>query len=371
MAREPGVPSRDQDRTVTMKDWPLVSAILPCFNAERYVAGALESLRTQTYSRLEILVLDDGSSDRTFEIVEQHRADDVRIRVLRNSVNLGLTATLNRGVAEAHGDVIARMDADDLAAPLRLAMQVEALKKHPSIGLVGTAIELVGERGRWLRPRPLRCYGPGGARFMALLGTPMAHVTLAARADVLRSYPYDESPGSAHTEDYELFSRMLSAGIGFMNLPQALVRVRVDPRGVSLRNEQLQVSNFAARALDYFTRTLGFRPTRQVHRVLVNRIDAGVTPEDLAHGLHLLDQAEQTFLDREPDAADDIRRAADLQRVDILVQAAARWSHLRAAAGALAVKYRGRLASPASRRYLASKLPFQSHGRFTTWARTG
>jgi glycosyltransferase involved in cell wall biosynthesis len=340
-----------------MSDRPLVSVILPCFNAESYVAEALESLQRQTYPWLEIVVLDDGSSDRTYEIAERRQVDDARIRLLRNDRNRGLTATLNRGVIEAQGDLIARMDADDIAAPRRLEMQVQALAEHPGIDAVGGGVEMIGHDGRTLRPRPVRCFTPGGARFMSLLGTPVAHVTLVARADLLRRFPYDESPQALHTEDYELFARILNSGVGIMNLREVLVTVRAEPRGVSLANEHLQVSNFTSRAREHFERTLGYVPPEPVHKVLINRVDGSVTSTDLAKGLQLLDRVERVFLKDEAGAGCDIRRTSDLQRVDIIVQAAVHWAHLRASAAALAVQYRRRLLSPAARRYLASKLP--------------
>jgi len=337
---------------------PLVSVVLPCYEAERFLAEALDSLLGQTYGELEILAIDDGSSDGTLGILEEFAARDERVRVLRNPENQGVIRTLNRGVAEARGEIIARMDADDVAAPARIERQVEVLAGRPEIDLVGTGVEVVdGETGRRLRPRPVRCLEPGGARFAALFATPAMHMTIAARTTAMRAHPYGGTPDSLHTEDYEMFARMLDEGAGICSIDEPLMTVRVDPRGVSLRHEEIQVENFVRCAGRHLERTLGACPEPAVHRVLVNRIDDTVGPSDLREGLCWLDRIEREFLQREPDAIADVGRAADLQRVDILVQAALKGSPaVRLAAAPLALRYGRRLLSPPARHYLAGKL---------------
>lgn len=341
-----------------MNSEPLVSVVLPCYEAERFLAEALESLLGQTYRRLEIVAVDDGSSDGTAAILSDFAARDERVRVLRNEENQGVIRALNRGVAEARGEIVARMDADDVAAPTRIERQVRVLANCPEVDLVGTAVEVVdGESGRPLRPRPVRCLEPGGARFAALIAIPAMHMTIAARAEVMRRYPYGGSPESLHTEDYEMFARMLGDGRGFCNIDEPLMMVRVDPASVSARHEAVQVENFVRCAARHLERTLGVRPEPAAHRVLVNRIDASVGPLDLRDGLRWLDRIEDEFLRREPDAAADVKRAADLQRVDILVQAVRKGrSGVRAMAAPLALRRFLRLLSSPARRYLASKL---------------
>jgi len=337
---------------------PLVSVLLPCFDAERYVGEALDSLLGQTYGTLEILAIDDGSGDGTAAILEEFAARDERVRVLRNAENQGVIRTLNRGVAEAQGEVIARMDADDVAAPARIERQVEVLADRPEIDLVGTGVEVVdGETGRRLRPRPVRCLGPGGARFAALFATPAMHMTIAARGETMRAHPYGGTPDSLHTEDYEMFARMLDDGTGICNIDEPLMTVRVDSGSVSARNEEVQVKNFVHCAARHLERTLGMRLDPAAQRVLVNRIDATVGAGDLREGLRGLDRIEREFLRREPDAVADVKRAADLQRVDVLVQAALKGRPgVRAKAASLALRHCRRLLSSPARRYLASKL---------------
>jgi len=337
---------------------PLVSVLFPCFEAERFVGAALESLLGQTYAKLEILAVDDASGDGTERILEELAAGDERVRVLRNERNLGLIGTLNRAVREARGELIARMDADDVAAPRRIERQVETLLRRPEIDVLGTAIAISGRgRGRSLGPRPVRCVSPGGARFAALFVTPVVHATILARAPAMRAHPYGTSPDSLHAEDYEMFARMLEDGVGFGNVDEPLMTIRANPESVSLQHEQVQVDNFVACAARHLERTLGVRPEPGAHRVLVNRMDRAVTGRDLEAGLALLDRIEATFAAREPEAAAEIRRTADMQRVDILAQAALKAPPtVRLHAARLALRNSRRLLSPASRRYIASKL---------------
>jgi glycosyltransferase involved in cell wall biosynthesis len=341
-----------------MNSEPLVSVVLPCYDAERFLAQALESLLGQTYSKLEILAIDDGSGDGTAAILGEFGARDERVRVLRNAENQGVIRTLNRGVAEARGEVVARMDADDVAAPERIERQVAALAERSEIDLVGTGVEVVdGRTGRRLRPRPVRCMEPGGARFAALLATPVMHMTIAARAEAMRAHPYGGTPDSLHTEDYEMFARMLDSGAGICNIDEPLMTVRVDPGSVSARHEEIQVENFVRCAARHLERTLGMCPDPAAQRVLVNRIDATVRAGDLREGLRQLDRIEREFLRREPGSAAEIRRAADLQRVDVLVQAALKGRPgVRRMAPLLALRYGRRLLSPPARRYLAGKV---------------
>src|SRR5205823_8256702 len=107
---------------------------------------AVASVLDQTHRDFELLIVDDASTDDTVATIE--RFGDARIRLLRNERNLGQVPSLNRGLREARGEIVARIDADDVARPTRLERQVAALDAEPRVGLVGTWLELVDERGR-------------------------------------------------------------------------------------------------------------------------------------------------------------------------------------------------------------------------------
>ena len=126
---------------------PLVSFVVPVYNGERFLPECIRSAQEQTYEPIEIVIVDDGSSDSTALIASRFASDDGRVRVHRQR-NQGPAGSLNAGLARARGDLVAILDHDDLAAPGRLAAQVPVLMDHPDIAVVGGAVDMVDERGR-------------------------------------------------------------------------------------------------------------------------------------------------------------------------------------------------------------------------------
>ena len=125
----------------------LVSIIMPVCNAARYLETAIASIRTQTYSTFELIIIDDGSTDSTPAIICAAMETDHRIKAIRHDICLGLPRSLNDGLQLARGEWIARMDADDICTQNRLAMQVEFLRNNPAFGLVGTQGRYINEGG--------------------------------------------------------------------------------------------------------------------------------------------------------------------------------------------------------------------------------
>lgn len=125
----------------------LVSVLLPVYNAERYLGEAVESILSQSFTDFELLITDDGSTDRSLQILQDYAAQDSRIR-LSSRANRGLIFTLNEMLAQAEGEFLARMDADDIATPERLALQVEFLQTHPEYVCVGGGFNLIDAQGR-------------------------------------------------------------------------------------------------------------------------------------------------------------------------------------------------------------------------------
>ena len=109
---------------------PLVSVLIPCYNVERYVVEAVGSISNQTYKNLEIIAINDCSTDRTGELLMQLAREDSRIRVVTNEVNLKLIQTLNKGIGMCNGEYIARMDADDISLPTRIEKEVRFLEEN-------------------------------------------------------------------------------------------------------------------------------------------------------------------------------------------------------------------------------------------------
>lgn len=194
---------------------------MPVYNGERYLREAIESILNQTFTGFEFVILNDGSTDRSAEIVRSY--DDPRIRFYENDHNIGLTLTLNRGLRLLEGEYVARMDADDISVPHRLAKQVDFLDTHADVGVVGTAITIIDEKARIVTTRH---HPPSHnvLRWCLCLFDPIAHPTALMRRHIVESAGgYQVETGTA--EDYDLWRR-LSREMKLANLPDVLLYLR-------------------------------------------------------------------------------------------------------------------------------------------------
>jgi len=174
---------------------------IPFLNARRYLADAVRSVFTQTHDDWELLLIDDGSSDGSIDVVRN--LDDPRVRLLGDGSNRGLGARLNQIASLAEGTYVARMDADDLMHPERIERQLKFLRAHPSIDLIDTATFTVDDD---LTPLGIRGDRPLDSRPEAVLRNGLLiHPTVMGRAEWFRSNPYD--PIYVRAEDRELWSR--------------------------------------------------------------------------------------------------------------------------------------------------------------------
>lgn len=185
---------------------PALSVVMPVYNAAIHLEQAIDSVLAQTFGDFELLLLDDGSSDGSAAILAGYQAD-ARVRVLPSPDNQGLIATLHRGFGASRAPLIARMDADDVCAPDRFALQVEFLRTHPDVDIVGGAIRFIGNT-----PEPRLFEFPGDhdqIRAAMLFYCPLAHPTLMFRRSLIDDglMVFDEA--FRHAEDLHLWSRLL------------------------------------------------------------------------------------------------------------------------------------------------------------------
>lgn len=125
---------------------PAVSVVVSCYNAERWLREALDSVLTQTFSDLELIVVDDGSTDQTGDIIENYRQRDDRVVAIRKA-NTGLTSSLNHGLSVARAEWVARIDADDTCEPTRIEEQIRFVRSHPQVVLLGTGFTEIDSDG--------------------------------------------------------------------------------------------------------------------------------------------------------------------------------------------------------------------------------
>jgi glycosyltransferase involved in cell wall biosynthesis len=214
---------------------------LPVFNGERYIETAVRSILDQTLRDFELIIINDGSTDNTLELIKGYSYKDNRIKVLMNQENRGLVYSLNYGLANARGRYIARMDADDFSHPLRLAKQVAYLDSHPEIGLLGSAVCKINEKGQCIATYNL----PGDdilIRWNSLFDCAFCHPSVMFRREFYEiTGGYD--PKMENAEDYALWSKMLTL-TKTANLPDPLVNHRKSDTQVSRvkRTEQLFIT---------------------------------------------------------------------------------------------------------------------------------
>lgn len=223
-----------------MSEVPQVSVVLPVWDGEAFLAEAIESILSQTFQSLELILVDDGSSDGSLRISEEYAARDARVRVLRQAERGGYARALNAGIHAARGKFIARMDGDDVAHVDRLQQQVGYLEANPGCVAVGSAIEAMDVDGSSI----------GVTRFAAehekivaelLRGTTsLSHPTVVARRDaIIAAGGYD--PELYPSEDLALWLALGEVG-SLANLHQPLLRYRRHEEAVGVRDRAGQMA---------------------------------------------------------------------------------------------------------------------------------
>jgi glycosyltransferase involved in cell wall biosynthesis len=241
-----------------MPEIPRVSVVMAVRNGGPYLEKAVDSILAQTFTDFEFVIIDDGSTDSTPQVLQRYQAADRRVLV-HHQENVGLTVSLNRGCGRARGAYLARMDADDIAFGDRLERQVGFLDRHPRVALVGSPVVRIDESGREIK----RSGGPGShAEIVRALAeyNCFTHPTVMLRKDMLAAVGgYREAYRQA--QDYDLWLR-LAERYELANLADPLLYYRVYADQVSVRHlEQQIVSVVGARAAARERAATGRDPT--------------------------------------------------------------------------------------------------------------
>ena len=224
---------------------PTVSVLMPVYNGERYLRAAVDSILAQSFADFEFLIVDDGSTDGTRAILDG--IGDPRLKVIANARNLGVTETLNAGLEAVRGRYVARIDADDVARPERLAEQVAFMEANPDVVLLGSGYVSVDDDGNEVE-RVARPMADAEFRWTALLHSPVIHPSVMFRASLTgeRGLRYD---GHADAEDYDMWLRMLEVGAGArLGRPLVTWRRHAGAIGVVRRRRQMATTIAIAQA---------------------------------------------------------------------------------------------------------------------------
>jgi len=236
---------------------PAISVAMSVYNCEAYLAPAIESILTQTFSDFEFLILNDGSRDGSADIIDAYAARDSRIRAIHRE-NRGLIASLNQLLAESRAPIVARMDGDDVAYPHRFTKQYTFLAEHPDYGVVSSWTDDIGADGEII--------AAGGADhpsthegFLAAVhhSTPLCHPATMYRRDlVLQAGGYHQA--FRHCEDYDLWLRLADI-TRLCSLPEKLMQYRRTESQVSNRHIVEQATNGAIAYQAWIERRTGRR----------------------------------------------------------------------------------------------------------------
>lgn len=208
---------------------PHITVLMPAYNAEKYILEAINSVLNQTFTDFELLIINDGSTDATAQII--HSFSDSRIRLI-NQANQGIAVALNIGLLNARADLIARFDADDICKTNRLEIQSRFLSEHPDHILVGSDADYINIHADYVFTCHMPAHTAGEIQQLDIEKCPFIHSAVMFRKKSILE------AGGYHThafafEDHLLWSKIIRQG-NTCNLPQALIQVRLNPESVSI-----------------------------------------------------------------------------------------------------------------------------------------
>lgn len=234
---------------------PQISVVLPVYNAEVFLAEAISSILKQSIADFELLIINDGSTDQSSEII--NRFQDKRIRILNNSKNEGLIASLNKGISEAKGEFIARMDADDTAQPKRFEEQLKFLIKHPNVGVCGTLMHMIHNKKDYAH----RYLESDLIKSSLLFTNPIVHPSVMMRKSIFKGEQTGYDKNFVHGEDYALWISFIpKTDFGVVDIP--LLNYRAHENQVSRLFNSTQIDS-VKKAQEFFFSYLKIQPSQE------------------------------------------------------------------------------------------------------------
>lgn len=220
---------------MTKKSYPLVSVVMATYNDAEFIEDSILSVLKQDFGDFEFIIINDGSTDKTPDIIAKLAKNDNRIIVV-NQKNQGLVKSLNNGIALAKGKYIARIDGDDQWLPHKLATQVKLMQENSNLVLISGGIELIDQNSMPFQIHLTSNKNCDIRRIMTITN-PLVHSSFFFKKDA--ALKYGGYPDACPAEDYALASKMLDDG-EFYIIPYPIIRYRVNPEGISQKNRQKQ-----------------------------------------------------------------------------------------------------------------------------------
>lgn len=217
-----------------------ISVLMGIYNCADTLRQAVASIQAQTYTNWELILCDDCSTDDTYSVAEALKNEDSRILLIRNQQNMGLNVTLNRCLALATGELIARMDGDDDCVPERFAHQVQYLETHPEFQIVSSAMVFFDENGEWGKTIPI----PMPTREAVVTRSPICHAPVMMYKSCMDAvHGYTEDRRMLRVEDVDLWIKLYAAGYRCYNLQEPLYRMRNDQNAMNRRKYRYRLNS--------------------------------------------------------------------------------------------------------------------------------
>lgn len=210
-----------------------ISVICSCYNSERYLSKSIQSVLNQTYQDFELIIIDDGSTDKTFELINTLvDIDSPRIKVIKNKTNVGVFQSRTYGIVNASGKYIAIHDSDDISMQNRLEKQVKFLEQHPEISFCGSFATKIGDSdqvlGSMVYP-PMDTLGALKVIKQFKLNPIIDPSVMCKKKDLIDIGGYRLDENLKYAADFDLWCRMLSRGYQMVNIPEMLIQYRFHP----------------------------------------------------------------------------------------------------------------------------------------------
>lgn len=249
---------------MTKPEPPLVSVIMPAYNAAKTINESIDSILNQSYKNIELLVIDDGSNDETASIINSYA--DSRVKYVKNENNMGLVKTLNKAISISTGKYVARMDSDDIALKLRIEREVDYMESHPECIICGTFAkyfsEVEGEKtfGRIMK------YEVEDAKIKKELAYEccFAHPTVMFRSSVFSETDKRYDDDYLNSEDYNYWIDLMDLG-NYHNIPKVLLYYRISPTQMSAASDVTNRNSSRAR-LNYIEKQYGVELLEEIKK---------------------------------------------------------------------------------------------------------
>lgn len=265
---------------------PLVSVVIPVYNANGFLSAAINSILNQTYKNLEIIIVDDGSTDETPKILKSFAKKDKRVKILTNNKNLNIATSLNRGIKLAKGNYIARMDADDISLPNRIEKQMEYLLAHPDIVILGGQCKTIDTRDKTIGHK-LFPVTDTEIRDALYYENPIQHPTVIFNKELIPKNFSWYNPDLPPAEDYDLFFRLAKFG-KLHNLKRFVLKYR-QYIGSSTFKNPLNTFNVTLKVRKLAITKYDYKPTlksKMIHKF--QKLVVKILPASLIYPLYIL-----------------------------------------------------------------------------------